>query len=1132
MTAPAFRIDGVPVSRETFYAAACDPARSCAVEACAGSGKTWMLVSRVLRALLEGAEPQEILAITFTRAAAGEMRQRLGEWLAEFATPRSSHMQRVEALRQRGLSADRAERLAPALGELQGRVLSAGRPIEIRTFHAWFSQLLRVAPLALLERIGLAPEMELIEDIEDHRSSVFRAFHAVVLDDAGLRADYDAMTTLRGRAMLRRWLETAWSRRVEIELAVEAGVLDDSVETAAAFWPELPANVHPAETVLGPFWQKRLGEVAAQFGRGAPTHQEGAGDLAAALHARACDAIVDAASKLLLKLDGEPRKLGQKYANLGPTQDALALLRRQIAQEEAHLEHRRMVRLSRALLAAFADYKRERGLADMADLERCALALLRDDELSAWVQERLDARIRHVLVDEFQDTSPLQWHALHAWLSAYAGAGGGASGQKPPGLFLVGDPKQSIYRFRGAESAVFAAATRFIREGLGGSALACDHTRRNAPAVLEVVNAVFGQAAGEGAFEGFRPHTTELETMPGDGVEALPRSLRVGRAARPDAKATPVWRDTLTTPRLEPDVVVREREAARVARRVAVLLGEGVPPNEVFVLCRKRETLRLVATALEREQIAHTAVEDTALAQTPEAQDLIAVLDAIVSPAHRLSLARALRSPLFGSSDDDLLALAAAAQAAGDRDWWRALQAMGQPSPALERARDLLRAWRVAADELPPHDLLDRIVHEGDLRARLAAVVPPDQRAQALDAVDAVLAQALLLDGGRYATPYGFIRALKRRSVKSTPPMRADAVRLLTVHGAKGLEADTVFITDTDPERPGTELATLLIDWPVQTDRPRRCAFVYSDAEARCPPSLRALLAAEIAADAREELNALYVAMTRARRRLVISATEPFLPPLAASWWQRLEPFAAPAAPSPRASARPVAVLAPVVLRELRAPTAPPRPLAVATFSPAPPPLEPSGSTRDAVTGQTAFDFEAAEPPGPVASTELRIGATDLDPRSAALGRAIHRTLEWAAQAGPEIGADLDALAAAAARAFDVDAALVMRHAAAILADAHASRFFGGPALRWSGNEVPVSESGDLLRIDRLVRLEEEGAAPVWWVLDYKLHQVPEALEPYRQQLLRYRDVVRTLQPGEAVRCAFIAGNGRVVEID
>ena len=126
-----------------------------------------------------------------------------------------------------------------------------------------------------------------------------------------------------------------------------------------------------------------------------------------------------------------------------------------------------MVRLSRVLLGDFADYKRARGLADMADLERCALALLRDTTLSGWVQERLDARIRHVLIDEFQDTSPLQWHALHAWLSAYAGAGGGASGQRPPAVFIVGDPKQSIYRFRRAEPRVFERRARVRRRGAG-----------------------------------------------------------------------------------------------------------------------------------------------------------------------------------------------------------------------------------------------------------------------------------------------------------------------------------------------------------------------------------------------------------------------------------------------------------------------------------------------------------------------------------------------------------------------------------------------------------------------------------------------------------------------------------------
>ena len=152
--------------------------------------------------------------------------------------------------------------------------------------------------------------------------------------------------------------------------------------------------------------------------------------------------------------------------------------------------------------------------------------------------------------------------------------------------------------------------------------------------------------------------------------------------------------------------------------------------------------------------------------------------------------------------------------------------------------------------------------------------MPPEQRAFALDAIDAVLAQSLYLDGGRYATPYAFVRALKKRAVKAALPVRDSTVRLLTVHGAKGLEADTVFVMDTEPERVNPATTTLLVEWPVDSPRPTRCAFVYN--ENRCPYSLRSALDDELRAREREELNMLYVAMSRAKRRLVFSATEPY----------------------------------------------------------------------------------------------------------------------------------------------------------------------------------------------------------------------------------------------------------------
>ncbi len=162
MNQAAYRIDGQLVERAAFYTVACDPARSVAVEACAGAGKTWMLVSRILRALLDGTAPQDILAITFTKKAAGEMRQRLQDWLRDFAALDDAQATRELVLR--GMAPEQAAASATDLRGLHARLLAAGRPVQIRTFHSWFAALLRGAPLAVLQELGLPAEHELLED--------------------------------------------------------------------------------------------------------------------------------------------------------------------------------------------------------------------------------------------------------------------------------------------------------------------------------------------------------------------------------------------------------------------------------------------------------------------------------------------------------------------------------------------------------------------------------------------------------------------------------------------------------------------------------------------------------------------------------------------------------------------------------------------------------------------------------------------------------------------------------------------------------------------------------------------------------------------------------------------------------
>ena len=1114
---PAYLINGARVDADAFYAVACDPRRHVVVEACAGAGKTWMLVSRILRALLDGAEPQEILAITFTRKAAGEMRSRLAEWLTALSADAGSDAQRVEALLQRGLDAATAQALAPALADLQKRLQRAGRPVEIRTFHAWFSQLLKAAPLDLLMELGVQRDAQIVEDIADHESEVFRRFHGVVVADDALRADYHHLVQRHGRSQLRKWLDAAWAKRIEIELADAAGTLEPSVGAPTSPWPEVDDTerpAHPTAWVRLPSVQQTMQRCALALGA---CGKAKAGTAARAIEAALSRdvpttddaAVFDALWAALFTQKNTPR-LGLGDA---PEQqaaiDLLAALRAAVTQHEARDEHLRMVRLSRVLFAELAAYKRSRGLVEMADLERCAVALLGDSTLSGWVQERLDARVRHLLIDEFQDTSPLQWHALAAWLSGYAGAGGGASGQRPPSVFIVGDPKQSIYRFRRAEPRVFEAARDFVAQGLGGCVLSCDHTRRNAPEVLAVLNAVFAQAGLDAEFAGFRPHSTSLGSVPGAGVSSLLLVLREPGDST-DAIDDDAWRDTLSVPRVEPEQRLRQKEADRVALAVREVLAAGVAPGEIQVLCRKRASLRLAASALEALGVPCAAVEEAALFDAPEVRDLVAVLDVLVSPGHALSLAQALKSPIFGCSDEDLVQLATAVAAARGDDaapgrradplaWWVALHGLGAPGAALERARALLGQWLQAARVLPPHDLLDRIVDEGEVIERTLAAVPPTRRAAARAAIDALLAQSLMLDGARGSTPYNFVRALRRRHLTIAVPAQPEAVQLLTVHGAKGLEAEVVFIMDTQPESTASDTATLLVQWPVESRHPVCCAFVY--AESRCPPLLQALFDEELAARRREELNGLYVSMTRAKHRVVISATVPHRAPATVSWWQRLEPYAvawSPAAGGDGVVCAPMADLRLRVLPGWQAPAAP------------------------------------ADRPGqghPV--------GTDADADASRLGQAVHRVLEWAVPGDrPAASAALEVLCAAAAREFGAEPSALQRVAVAILSSPACRRFFDPADLIWAGNEVSVSDGGELLRIDRLVHLRDAGdgtpndhAAEVWWVLDYKLSHAPQELGDHRRQLQRYQRAVSRLQPGATVRAAFVTGRGTVVEL-
>ena len=1115
----AYAINGSTVSAEAFYAVACDPRQSVAVEACAGAGKTWMLMTRMVNALAAGAAADQLLAITFTKKAAGEIRERLQARLAE-----------------------------PEHAALKARLLAAGRGVQILTFHAWFAQLLGAAPLAVLQRLGLPLHYELLEDDSVLLPELELAFYAAINQDGlgeqglqkGLRADFAALLAELGRSKVSDALKGLLSKRVEFELADQGGYLETSVQSAVELYPAYASalalgdsrkNSESPQTNADKAWldarpaeRTQLGLLARVLGRHhTPTIQGWGHQLEGGLTAN--DLALVQSALLTQKL--EPRKLGKmkladiptelQTATSGSSGEALLLSCQAYLMEIRAVKHQhgcwlyqqRMTRLGRVWLSTFAQLKQARGWVDMSDLERAATTLLADPELSGALQERLDLQLRHVMIDEFQDTNPLQWQAMHAWLASYAGSGGG---QSRPSLFIVGDPKQSIYRFRRAEPRVFAAAQAFMRSSFDAALLSCDHTRRNSPEVVAVVNAAMGAAvqAHEYAGEqgGFRPHTTASEAL-GAALRLPLIERRPAQAQDADSGHT-VWRDSLSVAREDAELTLREQEAAQAAHWIAGhIQGENQGENQggnqggsapsVMVLSRRHSSLGLMQTALQLCGVSATKQEKHFLADVPAVQDVLALLGALVSPQSDLDLARALKSPLFGWSDTQLMQLRMQqlAHTNPSTPWFECL-----PS----ELRVQLTRWQTWLHRLPPHDALQAMFDEGAVLEKYQAAMPIPMRLASHQALQALLWAALQEDGGRYLSAYGLLRALRAKTQTIKAPAVAQthdgataSVQLLTIHGAKGLEADTVLLLDTDSAPRRANTMTTLVDW--QPDQPAPHKFVFLKSESDPPQCAQTLLLEDIRAREVEEMNTLYVAMTRARNTLVISACASYAAN-PQSVWQRLSPLC-----------EAVDVTVPSMPEE-RLGTPSPNGVAVgqASFSAA----FTLPVFSDVAFPDTAFADTAA-------------WSALLSTQEAQIGLALHRLLQWlpmrddAVTEQDWLGHELQAVG----REFQLtpEALTKAHNMAKAMANGAAAWLWDRQQVDWSANEYELVSNGRLLRLDRLVKHRN---TQIWWVIDFKSAAWPDRSPELREQLSQYQVAVAQhwgVAP-DRVKAAFVSGEG------
>ena len=1090
MSATHFWVDGKPASAQAFYGVACDPRRHVVVEACAGSGKTWMLVARMARAMLDGAPPGSLLAITFTRKAAGEMRGRLHALLQQWAELDDDALR--QALRERGVASVDAATLARARG-LHDEVLQALDGVQVATFHGWFASLLRHAPLEVLQSLGLPLHATLQDDDADLRRALWPAFYAHVASDESLRPVLEQGIRTLGMAAMQSALESVLPRQLEFTRAEAAGVLEASVKSVAQVFPAW-SHVTDWARVLeqSPGLHQACWALCTAMGQAAKTDtaRQRVQRMQQALEANDWAGV----RAELLTDQGTPRKsLPAKdsgaYAELMAQVDELEQAQHQAS---CHAHQLRMVQLGRALLQVWRELKQQLGVIDMNDVERAAEHLLADAEVAGWIQQQLDARVKHVLIDEFQDTNPVQWHALRAWLEAYAGAGGGDA----PGVFVVGDPKQSIYRFRRADARVFVQARAWLQQTHGAHMLGCDLTRRCAPQVVQVVNDGIAPLAQRMAdAPEFRVHHSGRANTHEGAVWRLP--LAPAPERKTSQTQTPSsWRDTLCEPMPEREDAAAQREAQTLAQWLAgVLPSQGWAPSDVLVLARQNSRLARLQEALTRHRVASAMADRTLLRDSPVVGDVAALVQACLAPHPDLALAHALRSPLFGATDAQLAALARRAQALAAQPterWWQALQQAAPDADASDEDNATMRSWaahlcHIAGylQSLPPHDALVATLDRLDAVNAYAQRVPASMWASVQAQLDAVLDTALQLQEGRWLRPQDWLEHVRRSAIPHQWPTAPEAVRLMTIHGAKGLEAPVVVLMDANAGPRRAPSHETWLDWPPEDQAPRRLVFVRQSQQ---PPVCAADLALQQArAEAVEDLNLLYVAATRAEHHLVLSGHEVAKPQ--DSWYARLQALAQPA------------------------PTVP----------------EP-GAPGLAQTEVVAYRLggEHRWPQAAQAANEPSLAQTDAGGDDARrMGQAMHRWLEGLSAHGPTEPVEPQALA----QAFGLNHAQLqeVQHRVNAIRSGPAAWVWRQDRVQQEANEVDVYTASGWGRIDRLIWDVHQGC---WWVLDYKSAHRPEQNEASRNQVRGYMAAVQTWFAHQTVRGALIGGNGSWSEVD
>ncbi len=833
---------------------AADPLESTWLSANAGSGKTRVLTNRVARLLLKGTNPRNILCLTYTKAAASEMQNRL------FATLGKWSMLEDGALRKelRSLGETPPDSLAEAR-TLFARAIETPGGLRIQTIHSLCAAVLRQFPLEgevspRFREMDDAGQLRLIGEVLDEMAETDPS---ALVDVARFYPD-DSLVSL---AQDVSGEEDAFGAALDPEeifeiFGVPADLTCDLVLTEAfgkgeiAFLNELRSAL-PGP--LGPM-DLRLSLVLADLPK-EPSREMLEALSGVLLYGKS------AKSPFAAKIDAVPTKKVRESATV-----AHMMPRFNEVMERVEAAHTRLVSLDAAtksvalhrfaqrFLPAYRHAKQTHGVLDFDDLIRRTRDVLSSEALS-WVLFRLDGQVEHVLVDEAQDTSPEQWQIVRALAEVMAD-----DPDRLRTLFVVGDKKQSIYSFQGADAAGFDLKEeefdRLLHGRLRSRELLCSF--RSSPAILQVVDKVCERLDGLGAT--VARHEAFHEDLPGR-VDLLPL------VPRPETVQEPPWHHPVDRPvDNAPDIVLGTKIAKLVRGLIEREFIHGddgefrrIGPGDIMILVQRRGLLfEQIIQACKAENVPIAGADRLKIGAELAVRDLLALLTFLTLSEDDLSLASALRSPLLGLSERDLYRLASSRPSG--KPLWAELRSRDDEFPNVVATLNDLRR---TVDFMAPYELLEHVLNRHGGRQRLLARLGPE----AEDGIDELLNQALAFEQDAVPTMTGFLARVQSGDIEVKRRLEGaeDLVRVMTVHGAKGLESPVVILPDTMASEharsggivscpDGIPLASLPDD--------------------ECPEPLREAKAQKKAADLEERNRLLYVAMTRAKQWLIAGGVE------------------------------------------------------------------------------------------------------------------------------------------------------------------------------------------------------------------------------------------------------------------